>query len=86
MATRLAFHSASGATDFLGLRRGRHGETEIVYDDGVTRRLIWRVATKDATEAALGDALRIAVSNARVLPALFTELKKRAIAIEAVVR
>ena len=35
MARSYAFHSATGASDFLGLRTGRKGQTEIVYDDGV---------------------------------------------------
>jgi|GEM_PF-5529227 hypothetical protein len=33
------FHSPSGGVDFLGLRRGRSGATEIVYDDGVAHGL-----------------------------------------------
>ena len=56
---------------------------EIVYDDGVARRLVWRVASSSAEEL-IGDALRLAVEQVRVLPALYTELKKRAIAIDAV--
>ena len=86
MARSISYHSATGASDFLGLRTGRKGETEIVYDDGVTRRMVWRVRTDGTAPEVIGDALRIAVSNARVLPALYAELKKRSIAIEAVVR
>jgi hypothetical protein len=85
MARSLSFHSAHGATDFLGLRKSRRGETEIVYDDGVARRMVWRVAGAVAPEL-LGDALRAAAAQRRVLPALHAELKKRAIAIEAVGR
>jgi hypothetical protein len=45
--------------------------------------MIWRVA--DATnEARIVDALRVSVSSLRVLPTLYDELKKRAIAIERV--
>lgn len=85
MARSLTFHGAHGATDFLGMRLSRRGETEIVYDDGVTRRMVWRVEGPVAAET-IGDALRAAVAQRRVLPALHAELRKRAIAIEAVAR
>lgn len=78
------FHSPTGGVDFLGLRRGRGGATEIVYDDGVARRMVWRVQG-GASEDALGDALSVAVGSVRVLPALYAELKRRGVAIEAVV-
>lgn len=83
MATLSTFHSSCGGFDFLGIRKGRSGGFEIVYDDGVTRRLVWRVQGK-AGEAQLGDALQNAVNKPRVLPAMYSELKKRSIAIEAV--
>jgi uncharacterized phage protein gp47/JayE len=83
MATLSTFHSSCGGFDFLGIRKGRSGGFEIVYDDGVRRRLVWRVQGK-AGEAQLGDALRNAVDKPRVLPAMYSELKKRSIAIEAV--
>lgn len=57
---------------------------EIVYDDGGARRMVWRVKSPEPSEARIGEALRAAVDEARVLPALFSELKKRSIAIEAV--
>lgn len=79
----ISYHSSCGGFDFLGLREGRGGAVEIVYDDGVKRRLVWRVRG-GAAEAQLGEALRAAVNQAKVLPALYAELKKRAIAIEAV--
>lgn len=77
------FHSTSGGFDFLGLRKGRTGGVEIVYDDGVARRMVWRVRGQ-ASEGQLGDALSRAVNHARVIPALYAELKKRSIMIEAV--
>jgi hypothetical protein len=86
MTTYAAFHSSRGGCDFLGLRRSRTGAVEIVYDDGVARRLVWRVATPGASERRIGEALSAAVNQLRVVPALHAELKKRAIAIEAVVR
>lgn len=82
MASISTYHSALGGADFLGLRATKHG-MEIVYDDGVKRRMVWRVASPVA-EALIGEALRVAVGQVRVLPALYTELKKRAIAVDAV--
>jgi hypothetical protein len=86
MAHYEAFHSSRGGCDFLGLRRARSGGMEIVYDDGVARRLVWRVATPGAEVRRIGDALRAAVEQLRVVPALHAELRKRAIAVETVVR
>ncbi|MCB1343220.1 MAG: hypothetical protein KDK24_19555 [Pseudooceanicola sp.] len=84
--TSLAFHhSPHGAGDFLGLRRSRAGGLELVYDDGAQRRLVWRVTTP-VTEQPLSEAMQLALSANRVLPALYSELKKRAIQIEALDR
>lgn len=77
------FHSPSGGFDFLGLRKGRRGGVEIVYDDGVARRMVWRVIGA-ANESQIGEALSRAARELRVLPALYAELKKRSIAIESV--
>lgn len=77
------YHSATGREDFLGLRTARSGVTEIVYDDGQQHRYVWRVPLK-VNELALGEALRQAVSQRRVIPALYSELRKRSISIEAV--
>ena len=57
---------------------------EIVFDDGRSHRMVWRVDTPKASETRIGEALRLAVDQARVLPALYSELRKRSIAIEAV--
>ena len=84
MARSYAFHSATGASDFLGLRTGRKGQTEIVYDDGVARRMVWRVTDPNEDPARLHDALHRAVNQPRVVPALYAELKRQAIAIEIV--
>jgi len=84
MARATAFHSATGASDFLGLRRGSRGQTEIVYDDGVARRMVWRVTEPQADDSFLREALSRAVNQTRVVPALYAELKRRAIAIEIV--
>jgi hypothetical protein len=84
MGHQAAFHAPHGGGDFLGLRTNRSGDTEIVYDDGVKRRMVWRVADEVINEGRLSDALRVAVGSLRVVPALYDELKKRAIAIERV--
>lgn len=78
------FHAPQGA-HFLGWRRARNGQAEVVYDDGVSRRMVWRLDGA-VNESALEDALSEAVGALRVVPALMSELKKRAIAVEAVVR
>jgi hypothetical protein len=83
MGYQAGFHGPVGRTDFLGLRTSRQGSTEIVYDDGLTQRLIWRVAGEFG-ELILSDVLKAAVRAPRVLPTLFEELKKRAIMIDRV--
>ncbi|PKP72785.1 MAG: hypothetical protein CVT84_16955 [Alphaproteobacteria bacterium HGW-Alphaproteobacteria-6] len=83
MPNRSSFHSSCGGFDFLGYRTGADGAVEIVYDDGARRRMVWRVRSSPG-EGVLSDALRYAVDQARVLPALYSELKRRSIAIEAV--
>lgn len=82
MGQQTTFHAPHGGADFLGYRT-RAGATEIVYDDGVARRMVWRVSGA-ATEARLSDALRVAVGSVRVVPSLYDELKKHAIAIERI--
>ena len=84
MGHQTVFHAPHGGADFLGWRKARSGATEIVYDDGVARRMIWRVATNDPSEARIAEALRVAVGAIRIVPTLYDELKKRAIAIERV--
>lgn len=86
MAHIEAFHSSRGGCDFLGLRHGRQGGVEIVYDDGVARRMVWRVKSPGANVARIGEALRAAVDHLRVVPALQNELRKRSIAVEALTR
>lgn len=78
------YHSSSGGFDFLGLRPARNGGVEIVYDDGVARRMVFRVIDAGRNAGEIGDALRHAVNQTRVLPALYSELRKRAISIEAI--
>ena len=84
MGLQTTFHAPHGGADFLGWRKGRSGATEIVYDDGVTRRMIWRVSGDVTNEARLSDALRVAVGSVRIVPTLYDELKKRAIDVERI--
>ena len=84
MGLQSTFHAPHGGADFLGLRRTRAGATEIVYDDGVARRMVWRVASAQPPEDRISDALRVAVGALRVVPTLYDELKKRAISIERI--
>ena len=84
MGHQASFHAPNGGADFLGLRKNRLGATEIVYDDGVARRMVWRVSSAEGKEARITDALRVAVGSLRIVPTLYDELKKRAIGIERV--
>ena len=84
MGQQTTFHAPFGGADFLGWRKTRAGGTEIVYDDGVARRMVWRVASDAPSEARISEALRVAVGSLRVVPTLYDELKKRAIAIERI--
>ena len=82
MGIQTGFHAPNGA-QFLGYRKARSGATEVVYDDGVSRRMVWQVNGTD--DAGLSDALSHAVGALRIVPALMTELRKRAIQVERVI-
>ncbi|MDZ4095484.1 MAG: hypothetical protein U1D35_11335 [Paracoccaceae bacterium] len=84
MGHQAAFHAPHGGADFLCMRKSRLGATEIVYDDGVARRIVWRVDGASINEARISDALRVAVGALRVVPTLYSELKKRSIAVERI--
>ncbi len=89
MTFQNSFHARDGA-EFLGLRLSRRGEVEVVYDNGLQNRHVWRVMSQGAAacdltyaqEARLSDALRIAAAHPRVLTSLHAEMKKRAITLE----
>lgn len=78
-----AYHTSAGGFDYIGLRKGARGAVEIVYDDGVARRRVWRVLGA-VSESQLGDAIARAARQVKVLPALYDELRKRSISVEAV--
>ncbi|OYW62422.1 MAG: hypothetical protein B7Z31_01055 [Rhodobacterales bacterium 12-65-15] len=84
MGLKTTLQAPHGGADLLGWRRTQSGVTEIVYDDGVARRITWRVASPDPSEQRLTDALRVASRSLQVVPALQVELKKRAIAVERI--
>lgn len=84
MGLQASFHAPHGGADFLGMRKARSGATEIVYDDGVAQRMVWRVTAAKPDEERISEAMRLAVSSARVVTTLYDELTKRAIAIERV--
>ena len=84
MSLSFAFHAGAGRGDFLGLRERARGAVEIVYDDGVAKRLVWKVQGKGPDPSILRDALSSAVREARVVPALYAELRRRAIDIELI--
>lgn len=88
MGQEHCFHAAGAQTDFLGWRVNRNGNTEIVYDDGRAKRLIWRAEfvgdARDRLDAALSSA--VMAGHEKMIPTLFDELKKRAIALAPLVR
>jgi hypothetical protein len=85
MGTQTTFHAPGAGTDFLGWRIGRSGTTEIVYEDGAARRMVWRVCSNAGDEVGLAEAMQLAVRANRVVPTLMDELKKRAINVERLV-
>ena len=54
---------------FWGCANRAQASTEIVYDDGVKQRLIWRVSD-GAGDQVISDALQAAVGAQRVLASL----------------
>jgi len=83
MGCQSAFHAPHGAADFLAWRR-RRGITEIVYDDGVMRHMVWRLSGGACDMEQLSAALRAAVASPCILTALRDELSRRAIRYERV--
>ncbi len=83
MGQEHCFHAPGAGADFLGWRVTRAGKTEVIYDDGHAKRLIWRAEfTGDAQErldAALASA--VAAGRDKLIPTLFDELKKRSIGL-----
>lgn len=85
MGTQTTFHAPGKGADFLGWRISRAGSTEIVYEDGLAHRIVFRVRSGPCDEADMAEMLQNAVRANRVVPALMGELKKRAIEVERLV-
>ena len=83
MGQKAFFHAPHGGADFLGWRR-RGDAVEVIYDDGVARHMVWRVAAEGAFENSLSDGLQRAVAQRRILPALHDEMRRRSIGLEVV--
>ncbi len=83
MGQEHCFHAPGAGTDFLGWRVNRKGKTEVIYDDGLSRRLVWHAEFVGDAGSRLDDALASVVSSGhdRMIPTLFEELKKRSIAL-----
>ncbi len=86
MGYQSGFHAPNGSADFLGFRKTRSGATEVIYDDGVSCRMVWKVLGSQVNEASLSDGLCHAVGALRVVPALISELSKRSITLERISR
>ncbi|WP_151717439.1 hypothetical protein [Gemmobacter serpentinus] len=84
MGRALSFSAPHGGGDVLALRHGPSGKPQIIYDDGVGRRIVWQVLTPVA-ESRIVEALRIAATRLKIVPALLEELKKRAILVDRAV-
>ena len=86
MGQQHCFHAPGKQTDFLGWRLDRQGRTEIVYDDCSRTRMVWRAAFEGNADVRLDEALSsaVAVGHDKMIPTLFEELKKRAIAISLI--
>jgi hypothetical protein len=78
----IAAHSTDGR-HFLGLRQGRYGGYEIIYEAAHTgRRLIWTIKNPRIAEADLELQLRHALSAQTVLETLFFGLRSAEIEFE----
>ena len=83
MGHQHCFHAPGKTPDFLGWRLYRQGRTEIVYDDCTSKRMVWRAVFEGEAGERLDEALSFAVEagHDKLIPTLFEELKKRAIAV-----
>jgi hypothetical protein len=78
----IAGHSIDGR-HFLGLRHGRDGQYEIIYEAAHTgRRLIWTIKNHSIAEADLALQLRHALSTQTVLETLCSGLRSAEIEFE----
>lgn len=83
MGQEHCFHAPGAGAEFLGWRKDRAGRTEIVFDDCIRTRLVWRAAFEGDAASRLDEALAEAVGAGpgRMIATLFEELRKRSIMI-----
>ena len=78
----IAMHSQDGS-HFLGLRQGRAGGFEIVYEAAKTgKRLIWQIKNSLVTEGDITLQLERALENSAVLETLYAGLRSADIEVE----
>lgn len=78
----ITLHSSCGR-HFLGLRKGKAGQHEIVYDNEHRRkRLIWKITSSEVSEEAISNHLHQAIKTATVLNALLSGLRDAEIEFE----
>ena len=78
----IAMHSQNGS-HFLGLRQGRAGGYEIVYEATKTRkRLIWHIKNGLVTEGDIARQFERALEASAVLETLCAGLRSAKIAFE----
>ena len=82
MSELITIHSPDGR-HFLGLRTGRRGGYEIVYDGNSSRqRFIWRIKTHLVNTDSINGQLREAIKSANVLSVLYSGLRSAEIEFE----
>jgi hypothetical protein len=80
--TMIAMHSQDGS-HFLGLRQGRAGGYEIVYEATKTgKRLIWQIKNSLVTEGDIARQFERALEASAVLETLYAGLRSAEIAFE----
>ena len=59
---------------FLGCRVNTFGKVQVVYDCAGTKRKVYDVEASNVTSTIVFDAIKDAVNQRRVMPAVFTAL------------
>lgn len=78
----ISAHSQTGQ-HFPGLRRGRRGDYEIVYDGGPSaRRFVWRLKMTQVVTEKLGHRIHDAIRASDVLNTLYSGLRSEEIDFE----
>ena len=78
----ITIHSQDGR-HFLGLRKGRQGGYEIVYDSGPKRtRFVWQIKSPHVDTANIQRQLHDAIRAVDVLTTLYSGLRSEEIEFE----